>query len=148
MQYCPGSDKCPAELRTNPNGQSKQHMLIMPDAPFRILNTGSSAWQYSIPPWNCANGESCESVRATLMDMGSSYFYNWNGDNALSLAGGFTIDIISKNTYFTTIMPMKLKFWIVLRHLSKFQMISLQATTGSMRQLMLKLVINLIPGLL
>jgi hypothetical protein len=82
----------------NANRQSKQHMLVMPDAPFRILNTGSLAWQYSIPPWNCANGESCESVRATLMDMGSSYFSNWNGDNA-AVAGGWFYDRYHKRKY-------------------------------------------------
>lgn len=74
----------------------------MPDSPFRVSKndaTSDEEWQYhSVPPWNCGNGKYCESVRATLLDMGASYFTNWNGD-AAAVAGGWFYEQYHKRNY-------------------------------------------------
>jgi len=66
-------------------GDSKAHILTLVDAPFTLNSLSEFDWQLgSIAPWYCKGAlnsanTGCSETSGLFMDLGSSYFHNWNG---------------------------------------------------------------------
>jgi len=89
-RFCNGKGHCPSQLTNRiGQGQSKAHMILLGDAPFKVAAPGEDAfaseqgWEVGrgfIAPWHCRSVEPCTLIkRGLFFDLGAALFGGWHG---------------------------------------------------------------------